>query len=662
MNEGAPGRRVIDDRFELEARLGGGGMGTVWRARDLVLDRAVALKEVRPPDPGLAEYDPEAARQLRERVLREARALARVEHPNVVTIHHVVDGAEHVYPWLVMELVTGGSLEGRLARGPMAPGEAARLGRELLGALRAAHSAGIQHRDVKPANVLLRPDGRPVLTDFGIAAIRESTALTATGSVIGTPDYMAPERISGGDGGPESDLWSLAMMLYVAVEGHHPLRRATTLATLAAVLREELPPPVRAGALTPLLVSVLAKDPALRPDVATMDAMLARAETDDSTGAAPGPGTGPAAGTGAGGFGPPPGAVPPTSAGAMTSYALAPPGSQYPGSQPTGSQNTGPQYPGGQATGSPYPGAHPVDSQGTGPQYPGARLTGSGTTGPHANPYATSAATPNHPYEATAPVGTQGGGGDRDDRLRRRIGRILIGSSVASMVLIGVLLWNFLPDGGGDPAGAGAADSPGASASDDGSGAGTPAETPADNPAETPGETPAGSDDSGGSGDSGGGDEDPSDLLTPDGIRTALAALKKATGTDQMSSLSVYPEYVSADVMVKGSKSRYESWSYRPGEGATKGIINGSVGAMDSPFDVDAFDWDAVPALFERAEKELNVKDVTSRYLAVNGDDPTFGDPKHMAAYLINDYSQSGYLTADPDGKVIDVYPNEDAD
>ncbi|MZD07357.1 protein kinase, partial [Streptomyces sp. SID5785] len=277
MNEGGPARRVVDGRFELEDRLGGGGMGTVWRARDLMLGRAVALKEVRPPDPALAEHDPSGAAQLRARVLREARALARVDHPNVVTIHHVVDSGEDAYPWLVMELVTGGSLADRLARGPMEPREAAVLGREVLAALRAAHDAGIQHRDVKPANVLLRPDGRPVLTDFGIAAIREATALTATGSVIGTPDYMPPERASGDAGGPESDLWSLAMMLYVAVEGYHPLRRATTLATLAAVLSEPVPAPLRAGPLAPVLTGILVRDPAARPGPDRVDAMLARA-------------------------------------------------------------------------------------------------------------------------------------------------------------------------------------------------------------------------------------------------------------------------------------------------------------------------------------------------------------------------------------------------
>ncbi len=273
------GRRVVDGRFELEARLGGGGMGTVWRARDVVLHRLVAVKEVRPPDRDLAEYDPEGARMLRERVLREARALARIDHPNVVTIHHIVDGGEGTYPWIVMELVSGGSLADRLARAPMTSAEAARTGRGVLAALTAAHDAGIEHRDVKPANVLLRPDGRPVLTDFGIAAIREATSLTATGSIIGTADFMAPERISGHEGGAASDLWSLAMMLYTAVEGHHPLRRGTTLATLAAVLHDDVPPPVRAGALGDVLMSVLVRDPAARPSAAVLDRKLAEIES-----------------------------------------------------------------------------------------------------------------------------------------------------------------------------------------------------------------------------------------------------------------------------------------------------------------------------------------------------------------------------------------------
>ncbi|MFJ9907243.1 serine/threonine-protein kinase [Streptomyces sp. NPDC101152] len=283
MNDGDSGRRVVDGRFELRARLGGGGMGTVWRAHDLLLHRDVAVKEVRPADPDLAEYDPGSARMLRERVLREARALARVRHPNVVTIHHIVDGGADTYPWIVMELVDGGSLADCLAHAPLAPAEAARIGRGVLDALRAAHAAGVQHRDVKPANVLLRTDGRPVLTDFGIAAIRDSTALTATGFLIGTADYMAPERVTGDPGGPAADLWSLAMMLYVAVEGRHPLRRGTTLATLAAVLHEDVPPPERAGPLASVLERVLVRDPVVRPDAETVERMLAAVEEAGGT-------------------------------------------------------------------------------------------------------------------------------------------------------------------------------------------------------------------------------------------------------------------------------------------------------------------------------------------------------------------------------------------
>ncbi|MFI6347526.1 serine/threonine-protein kinase [Streptomyces sp. NPDC050560] len=289
MGEGAQLQRVIDGRFELGGRLGGGGMGLVWRARDLVLHREVALKEVRPPDPHLAEYDPEGARVLRARVLREARALARLDHPNVVTVHHIVDPSDGSFPWIVMELVPGRSLQARLDEGPMAPREAAAIGLGVLSALRAAHAAGIHHRDVKPANVLLHTDGRPVLTDFGIATLGESTRLTGTGSLIGSPDYIAPERVRGQEGDPASDLWSLGMMLYVAVEGHHPLRRPTTLATLAAVLDGEIPPPARAGALTDLLTALLVRDPAARPGADEVAAVLSAV----AEGTAPHPATAP---------------------------------------------------------------------------------------------------------------------------------------------------------------------------------------------------------------------------------------------------------------------------------------------------------------------------------------------------------------------------------
>ncbi|MGW3730554.1 serine/threonine-protein kinase, partial [Streptomyces sp. NPDC000851] len=260
---------MIDGRFELLQRLGSGGMGTVWRARDTVLQREVALKAVRP--------DAEASPAVRERVMREARALARLSNPHVVTVHQIIEADPH--PWIVMELVPGSSLQQRVDDGPLSPVEAARIGRQVLAGLRAAHATGIQHRDVKPANILLRPDGTAVLTDFGIAALQGATALTATGELVGSPEYMAPERLRGRDDDPASDLWSLGLLLYVCVEGVSPLRRATTLATLAAVLEDPVPPPVRSGPLAPVLQSLLVRDPAARPGAEQLDALLAQVES-----------------------------------------------------------------------------------------------------------------------------------------------------------------------------------------------------------------------------------------------------------------------------------------------------------------------------------------------------------------------------------------------
>ena len=289
-------RPLVDGRFRLISRLGSGGMGTVWRARDVALDRDVALKEVRPPDPAVEEANPGFAAQLRERAVREARALARLSNPHVVTIHHIVEPQDGSHPWIVMELVEGRSLYDRLAEGPMPVAEVLTLGRQVLSALRAAHAAGIQHRDVKPANVLLRPDGTAVLTDFGIAVLSEATSrLTSTGDLIGSPEFIAPERVRGEEGNPASDLWSLGMLLYVAAEGHHPLRRATSLATVVAVLDDPIPTPVRSGALTPVLAQLLVRDPALRPDGARLDHLLAEAEAGHSTPVAPTPPPVPAA-------------------------------------------------------------------------------------------------------------------------------------------------------------------------------------------------------------------------------------------------------------------------------------------------------------------------------------------------------------------------------
>ncbi|MFD9373374.1 serine/threonine-protein kinase [Streptomyces sp. NPDC060020] len=290
MDTSEAGRQLIDGRFELVAPLGSGGMGTVWRARDIALHREVALKEVRPPDPATAAAQPGLADQLRERAVREARALARLAHPHVVTIHHIVEPPEGAdgHPWIVMEMVRGGSLYDRLESGPMPPAEAVRLGLDVLSALRAAHAEGILHRDVKPANVLLRPDGSAVLTDFGIAALHDSTGLTATGVLIGSPEYIAPERVRGEEGLAASDLWSLGMLLYVAAEGANPLRRATSLATVVAVLDEPIPAPVRSGPLGPVLERLLVRDPAARPDGAQLEQLLRDASAALGSGTGPG--------------------------------------------------------------------------------------------------------------------------------------------------------------------------------------------------------------------------------------------------------------------------------------------------------------------------------------------------------------------------------------
>ncbi|QQQ73918.1 serine/threonine protein kinase [Saccharothrix sp. 6-C] len=272
--------RILDGRFELLERLGSGGMGTVWRALDLGLHREVAIKEVRPADADQIDGNSAMAAQLRERVLRESRALARLQHPNVVSIYQIIESADSPYPWIVMELVRGTSLDARLNDGVLTPAEAAGIGRDVLAALRSAHSAGVMHRDVKPGNVLLRTDGSAVLTDFGIAALQGSTQLTATGDVIGSPEYIAPERLRGDETHAASDFWSLAMLLYVAVEGYHPMRRASTMATLAAVMTEPVPPPRRAGALAPALNAALRNEPAERPSGEVLDQMFAAAERD----------------------------------------------------------------------------------------------------------------------------------------------------------------------------------------------------------------------------------------------------------------------------------------------------------------------------------------------------------------------------------------------
>ncbi|MEU7516768.1 serine/threonine-protein kinase [Streptomyces sp. NPDC042898] len=603
--------RVIDGRFELVERLGGGGMGTVWRARDLALHRDVALKEVRPPDPAMAEHDVEGARTLRARVLREARALARVDHPGVVTIHHIVDAGEGTYPWLVMELVTGGSLQDRLDRGPMTPTEAAVLGRRLLDALTAAHERDIEHRDVKPANVLLRPDGRPVLTDFGIAAIRESTVLTASGSIIGSPDYMAPERIRGRSSGPAADLWSLGMLLYVAVEGHHPLRRENTLATLAAVLSDDVPPPRRAGGLTDVLTRLLVRDPSARPDTAELDRALAAAATgsepadakptgQDGAGAvavavaveeerlgeeeslgeeqAVGEGAagGETAGDGAAGDG------------TVTSFRLAPPpspsASSTPSTPPSPSPPPSPSSPSA---------AHPE----TAPSVPGS-----------------------------APVPAR----------RGRAARFLGSAAVVVLAVgipVGAMAWDWRPgEAGGSPSSAPPSQQGPAARRPDASKA--PVKTSAPAPKEL-------------------------DLLTPAGIKAAVAAVHAATDGAKVTSFVVYSDYAVAQSLVKGSTKRYDRYIYRGEDVAVRQGPGGTTFPGSIPTDLDAFDWDALPALLKRADKELGIDRPTSRYLVVTPGSTMLGSGPGLSIYLSDTYGVA-YINADTKGRVTSTHPRED--
>ncbi|WP_175407924.1 serine/threonine-protein kinase, partial [Streptomyces sp. TRM64462] len=265
---------VLAGRYRLVEGIGRGGMGKVWRAHDEVLHRTVAVKELT-----AGQYVSEADRTvLHARTQKEARAAARISHPSVVTVHDVLEHDDR--PWIVMQYVDGSSLADAAKAAPdgrIEPREAARIGLHVLGALRAAHAAGVLHRDVKPGNVLLSRDGRVLLTDFGIAAIEGDSTITRTGELVGSIDYLAPERVRGGDPGPASDLWALGATLYTAVEGRSPFRRTSPISTMQAVVTEEPPPARYADALEPVIGALLRKDPADRPGAADTERMLIEA-------------------------------------------------------------------------------------------------------------------------------------------------------------------------------------------------------------------------------------------------------------------------------------------------------------------------------------------------------------------------------------------------
>ncbi len=272
---------VIGGRYRLRDLIGRGAMGAVWRARDELLDRDVAVKEVKIP-PALGGPDRDA---LYQRTLREAKTAARLNHPGVVTVFDVVE--EDGRPWIVMELVRARSLDRVLAQdGPLAAARAIDIGQQLVSALATAHAAGVLHRDVKPSNVLLAPDGRAVLTDFGIATFEGDVRLTQTGMVMGTPAFTPPERIRGDPATPASDLWSLGATLFAAVQGWGPYEhRGGALTTMNAVLHEDPAAAPSAGPLGPVISALMRRDPAARPDAATASLLLYRALREDGAAA-----------------------------------------------------------------------------------------------------------------------------------------------------------------------------------------------------------------------------------------------------------------------------------------------------------------------------------------------------------------------------------------
>ncbi|HET9517928.1 MAG TPA: serine/threonine-protein kinase [Actinoplanes sp.] len=260
---------VVGGRYRLLQRIGSGGMGVVWLARDEVLRRRVAVKELHH---AWGSSDRTVAHG-RERSMREARAAAALHHPNIVSVYDIVDHDGR--PWIVMELVSGRSLKEIVAEdGPLPVERAVTIALELLAALQAAHRAGITHRDVKPANVLVGDSGSVRLADFGLATHPDAEPLTDTGAVLGTPGYLAPEQASGQTPGPPADMFGLAATLYYAIEGVGPFHRDGYLPMLSAYARHDIRPPKRAGAMAPVLVQMLAADPARRPTAEQAREML----------------------------------------------------------------------------------------------------------------------------------------------------------------------------------------------------------------------------------------------------------------------------------------------------------------------------------------------------------------------------------------------------
>ncbi|GHH72757.1 hypothetical protein GCM10017673_28180 [Streptosporangium violaceochromogenes] len=350
----AAGNPLINDRYRLLSKLGAGGMANVWLADDTMLGRRVALKEVVLAPGG------EDLPVRRKRALREARAAASVEHPGVVKIYDVF--VEKGRPWIVMAYIRGRSLLDLVQDGRLDERGLARIGVRALDALNAAHRAEVLHRDIKPANIVIGEKGRVVLVDFGIARIGHQSDLTSYNSFPGTPEFMAPERIKGHVPGPPSDLWSLGVTFFYALEGRSPFRRDNPVATMGAVISQDPPPLSRPGPLADAVVRLLEKEPERRMNGRELFAVLEAIAADRPYRAAPSRPTPPP--------GPPPAfspvpAPPPGPLPAPSSVPAAPPSPPPLAQEPPARRISPPPSP------PPSPLPPPPPSQATAPEAPG---------------------------------------------------------------------------------------------------------------------------------------------------------------------------------------------------------------------------------------------------------------------------------------------------
>ncbi|MFH8659791.1 serine/threonine-protein kinase [Streptomyces afghaniensis] len=410
---------LVAGRYRLADSIGSGGMGRVWRAHDEVLHRSVAIKELT-----AALYVSESEQAiLLARTRAEARAAARINHSAVVTVHDVLEHDGR--PWIVMELVEGRSLADAVKEeGRVEPREAARIGMWVLRALRAAHTAGVLHRDVKPGNVLLARDGRVLLTDFGIAQIEGDTTITRTGEVVGSVDYLAPERVRGHDPGPSSDLWALGATLYTAVEGRSPFRRTTPLTTMQAVVEEEAAELQHADALTPVITALLRKDPATRPDASEAEQMLAEAAEGRRPSGAQ--------------------AYVPTQYGGPSPYREAHSGTGTSGTHPSGTHPSG-THPSGTGTVGTGSGSHtrtPLPPL-AGTPAGGTPTAGAATAGtPAAGAFATGHGTPEPTMIGPTATGRQPTGSGRRRRLRTLALVVALAAIIGGGTAVVLQQWN----------------------------------------------------------------------------------------------------------------------------------------------------------------------------------------------------------------------------